>query len=105
MQGHWYRMALFVADNVVPWSNFPFFDEPVYHVGILAHEGLWNNPVCTSENEQCPVGRLCQRPCHKKLAAGMCFLDKLQVLLPERSSPFNKIIDHFIEQYEVRHIV
>jgi len=105
VQVPWHRIALFVADDVVPWSNFPLFDETIYDVRILADKGLWNDPVRTSENEQCPVGRLCQRPSQKKLSAGMSLFDQLQVLLAERSSPFNKIINHFIEQCEVRHLV
>ena len=105
MQVPWRRIVLFVGDHVVPWSDFPLFDEPVYDVRILADKGLWNGPIPALENEQCPVRGLCQSPRHKKLTPGMSFLDKLQVLSPERSSSCNKIISHFIEQNKVRHVV
>ena len=77
--------------------------QAVGHVGIVSGEGIDNRRVIGAEDEQGAVGRHSQRPREHDLSARVGLLDALQVLCAVWRSPRRELLDHVVEQDEVRH--
>ena len=95
--------AALVAHHDSPGLDLPIRYEATRHVRISPSEGVDNRWILGAEHKQRPVGWCPHGSGQHELAAPVGFLREPQVFRPEWRPAGREVVDHVVEQGEVRH--
>src|SRR5215217_2593410 len=98
-----WRLQTFIADHDSPGLDLPLGYEATRHVRISPSEGVDDRRIVGAEHEQRPVGWCAERPSQHDFAAPVGILRQPQVLRPEWLPAGREVLNHVVEQDEVRH--
>jgi len=86
------------ADHHVPTPHFPPCDQAIADVRIALGETPGDGVVGGTKDEHRSVDRLRKCARHDELPAFMCFVQKPEVLVTERGTASDMILDDFVKQ-------
>jgi hypothetical protein len=93
-----------VANDDVPWTDFPTLNEAIEDVRILADKIFGWEGIGGAENEKRSVRRVGQRTSQNEFAASVSLARQVKVLLTVGGAPGDEIGNNLaVEECEVRH--